>query len=96
MDPELAAFLNQRFDAMDQRLDGTRAEFGVLVERLRDGIRLVAEGHAVLDRKIDRLQQDNEAAHREILTLLHSSYRDLGHRVTRLESRSSSGGDPAL
>lgn len=87
--------MDRRFDATDQRLDHTRTELGALVEGLRDEVRQIAEGHALLDRKLDRFRDENETAHREILGLLRSSYRDLDHRVSRLESRIPDEGGPA-
>jgi len=87
--------MDRRFDAMDQRLDRTRTEFGALVERLRDEVHQIAEGHALLDRKLDRFRDENETAHREILGLLRGSHRDLDHRVSRLESRLPDEGGPA-
>ena len=49
-------------------------------------MQVLAEAHALLDQRVERYREDNDGAHREILTLLRTSYRDPDRRVTRLES----------
>lgn len=79
MDGELAAFLNQRFEE-------TRRHFDVVAEGLRGEIRVVAEGHLGLGRQLQELREENESAHREILSAIKFSYAELDRRISRLES----------
>jgi hypothetical protein len=79
MDEELAAFLNQRFEE-------TRRHFDVVAEGLRGEIRVVAEGHLGLGRQLQVLREENESAHREILSAVKFSYAELDRRISRLES----------
>lgn len=81
MDPELVAYLDQRFGAIDQRFDAmerrqdatdarledTRHHLGVLIENLDGKIQLVAEGVINVDQKIDRVRDELKAElHSEI------------------------------
>lgn len=70
MDEELAAFLNQRFEE-------TRRHFDVVAEGLRGEIRVVAEGHLGLGQQLQVLREENESAHREILSAVKFSYAEL-------------------
>ena len=84
-----------RLDTMDGRLDRMDGRLGrvdervrldgVLLEAIRDDVRQLAEAHVLLDQRVERYREENEAAHGEILTLLRTSYRDLERRVTGLE-----------
>ena len=80
MDEEVAAFLNQRFEE-------TRRHFDVVAEGLRGEIRVVAEGQIGLARQLQELREENEGAHREILSAIRFSYAELDRRISRLESR---------
>lgn len=73
--------LDDRVQSLDERV---RYD-GVLLEALRDDIRQLAEAHLLLDGRVERYRQENDAAHHEILALLRTSYRDLDRRVSRLE-----------
>jgi len=46
----------------------------VVAEGLRNDIRQVAEGHEVIRNEIHTLREENEAAHREILSAIKFSY----------------------
>jgi phage shock protein A len=84
---EQFADVHRRIDAVDERA----RHQGILLEAVRDDVRLVAEAHGVLGERLDRHQRDNDAAHQEILALLRSSYRDLDGRMTRLEAQRGQG-----
>lgn len=79
MDEELAGFINQRFEE-------TRRHFDVVAEGLRGEIRLVAEGHVGFGRQLQALREENDSAHREILSAIKFSYAELDRRISRLES----------
>jgi chromosome segregation ATPase len=83
------AMLGRRVDALDQRVQSN----GVLLEALRGEVRQIAEAYVLLDQRVERYRNENEMAHREILALLHSSYRELDRRLTRLEERARDEGD---
>lgn len=82
MDEELAALLNQRFE-------DTRRHFDVVAEALRGDIRAVAEGHLGLGRQLQALREENDAAHREILSAIKFSYAEIDRRISLLESQIS-------
>lgn len=82
--------VDERVQALDgrvQAVDERGRRDGVLLEDLRDDVHQLAEAHVLLDQRVERYRQENEAAHTEILVLLRTSYRDLDRRVTRLEER---------
>jgi hypothetical protein len=80
MDKELSAFLDQRFEE-------TRRHFDVVAERMRSEIRVVAEGHVGISRQLSEFREENEVAHREILSAVKFSYAELDRRITRLETQ---------
>ena len=82
------AMLGRRVDSLDQRVQAN----GVLLEALRDEVRQIAEAYVLLDQRVERFRVENDAAHREILALLHTSYRELDRRLTRLEERAGEAG----
>jgi chromosome segregation ATPase len=83
------AMLGQRVDVLDQRVQSN----GVLLEPLRGEVRQIAKAYVLLDQRVERYRNENEMAHREILALLHSSYRELDRRLTVLEERARDAGD---
>jgi chromosome segregation ATPase len=85
------AMLGRRVDTLEQRVQAN----GVLLEALRDEVRQIAEAYILLDQRVERYRIENDVAHREILALLHASYRDLDRRVTRLEERAGGAGPSA-
>ena len=80
-------------------MEGRTAEeikrhFDVVAESLKDEIKLVAEGHSILDRKmdgldkkVDKLRKENAEEHREILSAIKLSYAELDHRIVTLENK---------
>ena len=81
------ATLALRVDALEQRV---RAN-GVLLEALRDDVRLIAEGHILLNQRVDNYRSEADTQ-RSIIALLQTSYRDLDRRLTRLEERAGDAG----
>jgi hypothetical protein len=55
-------------------IDEVKRHFDVVAEGLEHKIQLVAEGVANLNEKLDRHIEENEAAHREILSAIKFSY----------------------
>lgn len=82
---------DQRSATLEQKIDETRRElrlhFDVTAESFRGEIRLIAEQHGALDRRIDDLRLENRREHQETRGWLRSSYPDLDRRVIRLEER---------
>ena len=87
--------MGRRFDAVDRKIDdrfeAAKRYFGVLAERLGADIRGLAEGHMMLDGKLERFRVENDVAHREIVALIRTAYAALDRRVTRLEARGERG-----
>jgi ABC-type oligopeptide transport system ATPase subunit len=61
-------------------------EFHVVSEGLGDQIKLVAEGHAGLVKRLDRLEKENERQHQETRSLIKLSFSELDRRISTLES----------
>ncbi|HBH03226.1 MAG TPA: hypothetical protein DDZ42_15120 [Candidatus Rokubacteria bacterium] len=79
---------------IDDRFEEAKRHFGVLAEGLGADIRMLAEGHLMLDSKLERFRAENDAAHREIVALIRTAYVALDRRVTRLEARAGDGEAP--
>jgi hypothetical protein len=79
---ELAG-VHRRIDSTDEHL----RHHGVLLEHLRDDLRQLAEAHVLLDQRVERCRQENDAAHGDILALIRTSYARMDRRVARLEER---------
>src|SRR3990172_7120551 len=100
MDKETREFLDRKFNAIDERFNGidekfngidekfveTKRYFGVVAEGLRSEIRQVAEGHEVIRDEIQALREENELAHKEILSAIKFSYAELNQRIRTIES----------
>ena len=93
MDPNLLAFLDQRFTAAREHAEGlaaeTRHHFDVVAESLRSDLRLVAEGHTALAWQLDEHRREQDAAHREILAAVKLSDAELDSRIPRPEAVSA-------
>jgi hypothetical protein len=61
-------------------------EFHVVSEGLGDQIKLVAEGHSGLVKRLDRLEKENERQHLETRSLIKLSFSELDRRLSTLES----------
>jgi len=74
----------------NEQMGEIKRHFGVVAEGLGHKIQLVAEGVANLNEKFDRemtsLREENEQAHREILSAIKFSYAELDQRIRVLES----------
>ena len=57
------------------------------MESLREDIKAIAEGHSLLNEKLDILREENEKEYKKILSEIKSSYRELSHRVSALENK---------
>lgn len=76
---------------MDEaQMEEIKRHFDVVAEGLEHKIQLVAEGVTNLNEKFDRemtsLREENEQAHREILSAIKFSYAELDQRIRVLES----------
>jgi len=71
----------------DKTAEEIKRHFDVVAESLKDEIKLVAEGHSILDRKIDEFRKENAEEHREILSAIKFSYAELDHRIVTLENK---------
>jgi len=85
----------------DKTAEEIKRHFDVVAESLKDEIKLVAEGHSILDRKmdgldrkvdgldrkVDKLRKENAEEHREILSAIKFSYAELNHRIVTLENK---------
>jgi len=84
----------------DKTAEEIKRHFDVVAESLKDEIKLVAEGHSILDRKIDGLdridkvdrkidefRKENAEEHREVLSAIKFSYAELDHRIVTLENK---------
>lgn len=52
----------------NEQMEEIKRYFGVVAEGLRNEIRQVTEGHAVIGNEIQSLREENGQAHREILS----------------------------
>lgn len=68
-----------------EQVEEIKRYFGVVAEGLRNEIRQVAEGHEVIRHEIQILREENEQAHREILSAIKFSYAELDQRIRTLE-----------
>jgi hypothetical protein len=64
-----------------------KRHFDVVAEDLRATERLLAEGIAAFDSKVDRLRGDMNAEFAETRAMIKLSYRELDRRLTTLEER---------
>ena len=78
----------------DKTAEEIKRHFDVVAESLKDEIKLVAEGHSILDRKmdgldrkVDKLRKEDAEEHREILSAIKFSYAELNHRIVTLENK---------
>jgi len=63
---------------MDSKvIEEIKRHFDVVVESLRSDIKLIAEGHIILNRKIDELHEENEKAHQQMREEMWRAVRDL-------------------
>lgn len=91
--------IRQRFVGVDERFAEMEGQIGrlreesregirhtqILVEDVRDNVRLLAEGMAVVDERMGRLEVDLNRKLEELWTLVVNPVRGLEQRVTHLE-----------
>ncbi|MFQ5544328.1 MAG: hypothetical protein ACE5FY_08275 [Nitrospiria bacterium] len=70
----------------DEQMEELKRYFGVVAEGLENKIQLVAEGVANLNEKLARHIEENDEAHREILSAIKFSYAELDQRIRVLET----------
>ena len=77
-------------ERLDQKMTGLEVrvihQFHVLSEGLMDHIKLLAEGHAGIVERFDRMEKENERQHLETRSLIKLSFSELDRRLTDLES----------
>jgi predicted nuclease with TOPRIM domain len=71
-------------------MEEIKRHFGVVAEGLRSDIQQVAEGVTNLNEKLDRQIEENETAHREILSAIKFSYAELDRRISTIEGEVTS------
>ena len=78
-------------ERLDQKMTGLEVrgihQFHVLSEGLMDHIKLLAEGHAGIVERLDRVEKENERQHLETRSLIKLSFSELDRRLTDLESQ---------
>ena len=78
-------------ERLDQKMAGLEVrvihQFHVLSEGLMDHIKLLAEGHAGIVERLDRVEKENERQHLETRSLIKLSFSELDRRLTDLESQ---------
>src|SRR4030043_1313482 len=87
--------LDQKMTGLEERLDQKMTglevrvihQFHVLSEGLMDHIKLLAEGHAGIVERLDRVEKENERQHLETRSLFKLSFSELDRRLTDLESK---------
>jgi hypothetical protein len=62
-------------------------QFHIISEGLMDQIKLLAEGHAGIVGRLDRMEAENERQHLETRALVKLSFSELDRRLTNLESQ---------
>jgi ABC-type phosphate transport system auxiliary subunit len=74
----------------DEKAAETQRHFDVVAESLRADIRIIAEGHVMLNEKMDRMRQELRDEMRsgfdEVRSAIRFSYAEIDRRVSTLES----------
>jgi hypothetical protein len=60
-------------------------QFHIISEGLVDQIKLLAEGHAGIIDRLNRMEKENERQHQETRSLVKLSFTELDRRLTDLE-----------
>ncbi len=69
-DQGLASFRSELKDFVREQADELRRHMGVIAEELRSEIKVIADGHLDLSRRIDELKQETRREFRELRTVL--------------------------
>lgn len=62
-------------------------QFHIISEGLIDQIKLLAEGHSGILRRLDRMEEENKREHSETRALMKISFSQLDKRISDLESQ---------
>lgn len=62
-------------------------QFHIISEGLIDQIKLLAEGHSGIIKRIDRMEEENKREHLETRSVIKISFSQLDKRVSDLESQ---------
>jgi len=96
---DLIEFIGKKFDQVDQRFEAMEAKIeeghrhtGVLIEAVRDDVRQVAEAVANVnqrldgvEQRLDRFEEKMEAGFTETRAAIHFSYAQVDRRIQELE-----------
>jgi len=82
--------VDQRFEAMEAKIEEARRHMGVLAEAVRDDIRQVAEGLGATNRRLDRFEQKVETEFAETRAAIRFSYAQVERRILDLEGNYAS------
>ncbi|MBI4227128.1 MAG: hypothetical protein HY600_02505 [Candidatus Omnitrophica bacterium] len=66
---------------MVKRQSSERTRTEVLLENIQSQVQTIAEGHGVLDRKLDQFRQDVEERFTTLEAAMKIGFRDLCHRL---------------
>ncbi|MFQ5544243.1 MAG: hypothetical protein ACE5FY_07840 [Nitrospiria bacterium] len=86
MDKEIRKFLEGKFNAIDEKFEDTKRHTDQKLDETKHYFGMVAEGVANLNEKLDQHIEENEEAHREILSAIKFSYAELDQRIRVLET----------
>jgi len=82
--------IDKRFEKVDSRFTEFREDithqFHIISEDVISKVKLVAEGVASLNEKLDRHIEENRREHNEIMAAIKFSYAELDRRITTLEA----------
>jgi hypothetical protein len=84
--------MNTRKDSVTRRdlqafKDEIIQQFHIISEGLIDQIKLLAEGHSGIIRKLDQMEKENERQHLETRSMVKLSFSELDRRISDLESQ---------
>jgi len=71
----------------DKQVEEIKRHFDVVVEGLRDEIKLVGEGHDIIRKEIQTLREEVKEEFKEVKSAIKFSYADLDRRITFLENK---------
>jgi chromosome segregation ATPase len=82
--------IDRRFEKVDSRFTEFRGDithqFHIISEDVISKVKLVAEGVAILNEKLDRHIDEDKREHKDILAAIKFSYAELDRRITTLEA----------
>lgn len=61
----------------DKAVEAIKRHFDVVAESLGQDIKLIAEGHVILNGKLDEFRKENAKTHGEILSAVKFSYCEI-------------------